>query len=146
MKRALIYILAAFSAVSCASERFTPDPVEPLINGLVTDMDENPIEHIQVTLEWKEAGITEIVYTSSEGMFQSSAYLSEENDTEVTITLEDIDGGENGGTFEKSVKTITLIQEELTADPENPEAENPISLELFFHLNHATLSESNPQS
>ena len=146
MKRALIYILAAFSAVSCASEQFTPDPMEPLLKGLVTDMDENPIEHIQVTLEWKEAGITEIVYTSSEGMFQSSAYLSEENDTEVTITLEDIDGGENGGTFEKSVKMITLIQEELTADPEDPEVESPVSLELFFHLNHATLSESNPQS
>ena len=129
-------MLAAFAAVSCSSGEFIPDMTPPLITGYVTDMNDNPIEHIQVTIEWKEVGVTNIVYTSSEGMFQSDAYVSNEGDTEFTITLEDIDGGENGGTFEKSVEIITILQEELTE----------ANLDLFFHLNHATLSESNPQS
>ena len=136
MKGLFLITLASALAVIISCDNLGDDPVVegPFINGLVTDIDENPIEHIQVTLEWLESNIKDTVYTSSEGKFQSLAHLSEGKDTELKVTLEDIDEEENGGTFEKSEKAIILF-----------EADSLIKLDFSFLLNHATPSESNPQ-
>lgn len=126
-RRNIIMLLSAVSFFSCTSLNEIPEaPV--FIKGTVTDENETPIEHIQVTLEWHDAGMTQTVFTSSEGTFNTEAFLSDDGQTELTVTLEDIDGEEYGGTFGKSVSEITLLEEEIS-----------IALEMAFHLNHATL-------
>ena len=136
MKRPILILLACalLGITSCANLDNTPIIEEPFIDGVVTDIDENPIEHIQVTLEWAESNIKDTVYTSSEGKFHSIAHLSDGIDTELKITLEDIDGEEHGGEFEKSEKAIILF-----------EADSLNKLDFSFLLNHATPLESNPQ-
>lgn len=108
----------------------------PSITGSVNDIDGNPIEHIQVTLEWGDKGITEISYTSSEGIFTADAYLSNKGETLVKITLEDIDGDENGGLFETLEENIVLFEEDLQ---NSVTGSGEINLEMAFHLNRATL-------
>jgi putative lipoprotein (rSAM/lipoprotein system) len=106
------------------------------LTGSVTDTEGNPIEHIQVTLEWSEIGIKDIAYTSSEGIFKSQAYLPTKGDTSVKITLEDIDEEENGGVFEVLTETVTILEK----DTENSITEDgEINLQMAFHLSHATL-------
>lgn len=106
------------------------------LTGIVTDTEGNPIEHIQVTLEWSEIGIKDIAYTSSEGIFKSQAYLPTKGDTSVKITLEDIDEEENGGVFEVLTETVTILEK----DTENSITEDgEINLQMAFHLSHATL-------
>ncbi len=106
------------------------------LTGSVTDTEGNPIEHIQVTLEWSEFGIKDIAYTSSEGIFKSQAYLPTKGDTSVKITLEDIDEEENGGVFEVLTETVTILEK----DTENSITEDgEINLQMAFHLSHATL-------
>ena len=106
------------------------------LTGSVTDTEGNPIEHIQVTLEWSEIGIKNIAYTSSEGIFKSQAYLPTKGDTSVKITLEDIDEEENGGVFEVLTETVTILEK----DTENSITEDgEINLQMAFYLSHATL-------
>ena len=80
------------------------------LTGSVTDTEGNPIEHIQVTLEWSEIGIKDIAYTSSEGIFKSQAYLPTKGDTSVKITLEDIDEEENGGVFRRKNRRKRILR------------------------------------
>ena len=138
------------------------------LTGSVTDTEGNPIEHIQVTLEWSEIGIKDIAYTSSEGIFKSQAYLPTKGDTSVKITLEDIDEEENGikihigkdselsddvsiiktkynynGDEEENGGVFEVLTETVTIlekDRENSITEDgEINLQMAFHLSHATL-------
>ena len=52
------------------------------------------------------------------------------------LTLEDIDGEENGGLFEGHSESILFEKQN----------DQPTELNLVFHLNHATASENSPQS
>lgn len=106
------------------------------LTGSVTDTEGNPIEHIQVTLEWSEIGIKNIAYTSSEGIFKSQAYLPTKGETTVRITLEDIDEEENGGVFEALTETVTILKKD-TEDSITEDGE--INLQMVFRLFHATL-------
>lgn len=121
---------------SCMNGMMNTEGPSHIIIGSVTTEEGNPIEHIQVTLEWHDMKKTEMVFTSSDGIFNSPAYISTDGETEVTITLKDIDEEENGGKFEESIKNITILEEDI-AEPE--EAGKPVSLELAFHLTPATL-------
>lgn len=136
-------LLALLAAVSCSTEMMELETPGLPITGLVTDTDGNPIEHIKITMEWTEAGISESFYTSSEGTFFCESHLSEDGDTEILVTLEDIDGEENGGLFEKSVKVITLMKDELD---KKADSEEKFRIEMTFLLTHATPSENIPQS
>lgn len=129
-------IVSSLLLCSCMDGMMDAKGPSHIIIGTVTTEEGNPIEHIQVTLEWHDMKKTEMVFTSSDGIFNSPAYISADGETEVTITLKDIDEAENGGTFEESIKNITILEEDI-ADPED--AEKPVTLELAFHLNHATL-------
>lgn len=108
----------------------------PLLTGSVATQDGTPIEHIQVTLEWPGSNIKELSYTSSDGIFTSSAHLAEKGETMLKITLEDIDGEENGGIFETLVETITLLEED---NDDYITESGEINLQMAFRLNHATL-------
>lgn len=133
----IIFILSVLiSAASCTNGEWGYSGLGPSVTGCVNDIDGNPIEHIQVTLEWEGKGIKDISYTSSEGIFKSEAHLSNKGETMVTITLEDIDGDENGGQFETVVENIVLFEEDLQNSVTDS---GEINLGMVFHLNRATL-------
>lgn len=129
-------IASALILCSCTSGKIEEEIPDHIISGTVVTEDRTPIEHIQVTLVWHDMRKTEMVFTSSDGRFNTPAYLSDDGETEVTITLKDIDGEENGGIFEESVENITILEDDI---PEPEEAGKPVTLELAFLLNHATL-------
>lgn len=128
--------LGLLAFAGCSDRGMWEPGMGPLLTGSVTDQDGTPIEHIQVTLNWNDSKTKEISYTSSEGIFTTSAHLSQKGETSVKITLEDIDGDENGGLFETLVETITILEEE-KSDYITETGE--INLQMAFRLNHATL-------
>ena len=136
-------LLAVMFLGSCATEPAleAPSPY-PAVTGLVTDQSNNPIEHIKVTLEWSDNAEPIETYTSSEGKFRSEINIKDTDGAPVTInlTLEDIDGEDNGGMFETHTESF-LLETENTEESDN----QPI-IDLVFHLNPSTDAESNPQS
>lgn len=143
MKKILTYLISVLTISSCAKE-ISPyeDLTGPVVIGKVTDQEGNPVEHIQVTLDWagEENADRTVVFTSSEGTFKSYAILSSEGHTALDVILEDIDGEKNGGMFETLTETVVLYENEAE------DAEEQIRFELVFRLNHATASENSPQS
>lgn len=104
--------------------------------GYVTDTDDNPIEHIKVTLDWNNGTYQEIKYTDSYGQFQTDCWQPATREAvTLAITIEDVDGEENGGLFEPVSETIILFENGVQdiVDP------------MVFRLNRATASESSPQ-
>ena len=141
MKR-IILPIAAIMLSSCAADmNFTDDyTMGPLVTGKVTDTEGNPIEHIKVTLDWGQYLEKSVVFTSNNGTFKAEAILASEGQTTLHIRFEDIDGEANGGIYETFEETIILYEE----DVDSPD--NLIRFEMDFRLNHATASESSPQS
>ena len=128
--------LGLLALAGCSDMPIWDQGMGSLLTGTVTDQDGTPIEHIQVTLNWNDSKAKEISYTSSEGIFISSAHLSQKGETLLKITLEDIDGEENGGLYETLVETITILEEEKS---ENVTETGEINLQMAFRLNRATL-------
>ena len=92
-----------------------------------------------VTLDWGTGIENDVLYTSSEGVFQTpipEVIINKESS--LTLTLSDVDGEENGGEFESLTDKIMLY-------PENEEPETE-KVTLDYRLNRATPSENNPQS
>ena len=56
----------------------------------------------------------------------------------VTVTIEDIDGEENGGLFERRSDKLMIYREDFS--------EEPVRIELDYRLTPATASESSPQA
>ncbi|MBQ8422468.1 MAG: hypothetical protein IJX11_09435 [Bacteroidales bacterium] len=67
-----ILALAGLICSSCAVESDMDIGNIPHVNGRITDLDDNPLEHIKVTFEWSAGTEPSVVYTSSEGMFSTS--------------------------------------------------------------------------
>lgn len=128
----------AVVAVSCMADMTQGMPGHEdhrhLIVGHVTDTSGTAIEHIKVTLDWNDGAFSETQYTNSDGEFSSAIWKAEEDMVKsLTITLVDIDGEENCGCFESLSETFTVFED------------NSVTT-LDFRLNHATASESIPQS
>jgi len=134
--RNILMSLSLLAVAGCSNMSHEMMGSGATLTGSVTDTEGNPIEHIQVTLEWSEIGIRNIAYTSSEGIFKSQAYLPTKGETTVRITLEDIDEEENGGVFETLTETVTILKKD-TEDSITEDGE--INLQMAFHLFHATL-------
>lgn len=137
-------IFTILTVTSCMADMGMEDRVEvgemPLLHGKVSDEQGTPIEHIKVTLEWNNSEVTDVKYTSGSGMFNSQIRTSEnESATTLKITLEDIDGEENGGLFETYTDNITLFETVMPDDSLN-------GIYLDYRLNRATVSENTPQS
>jgi len=116
-----------------------PDISKPAIEGIVCDEEDNPLEHIMVRLQWGNGLEDNIQYTSSEGRFKS--FIPETligTESSVSVTLEDIDGIENGGQFETLTDKVLLYQD--------TEEAGPAIISLEYRLTRATPSENNPQS
>lgn len=132
----------AFAAVSCMTADPFPGVDSPdtgdsdKLVGYVTDTDDNSIEHIKVTLDWNNGTYQEIKYTDSYGQFQTDCWQPATREAvTLAITIEDVDGEENGGFFEPVSETIILFENGVQdiVDP------------MVFRLNRATASESSPQ-
>mgnify|MGYP003292539346 FL=1 len=132
----------AFAAVSCMQADPFPGVDSPdtgdsdKLVGYVTDTDDNSIEHIKVTLDWNNGTYQEIKYTDSYGQFQTDCWQPATREAvTLAITIEDVDGEENGGLFEPVSETIILFENGVQdiVDP------------MVFRLNRATASESSPQ-
>lgn len=123
-----IIILSAIAACSKAEPSMSdPSMLPGNIHGFVTDEDGSPINHIKVTIT--QSSLPLIVYTSSRGEFIADMALTE---GPLGITLEDIDGEENGGAFAPLSDTITVLKDQ-----------EMITLE--YCLTFATASENTPQ-
>ena len=132
----------AFAAVSCMQADPFPGVDSPdtgdsdKLVGYVTDTDDNSIEHIKVTLDWNNGTYQEIKYTDSYGQFQTDCWQPATREAvTLAITIEDVDGEDNGGLFESVSETIILFENGVQdiVDP------------MVFRLNRATASESSPQ-
>ena len=131
-------LTAAVLTASCMAMQYEPpmDNVapQPAIVGNVTDTSGVAIEHIKVTLDWNDGAFSETQYTNSDGVFTAEIWENVEKAVRsLTVTLEDIDGEENGGTFETLSETFTVFED------------NSATV-LDFRLNRATALESSPQS
>ena len=139
-----IYLSAAFLLSSCMAmdSLIKPDAdmlMTPSINGTVCSDEKLPIEHLMVTATWGSEIHDDVVYTSSEGKF--SIPIHEDfigKESTITLTLEDIDGIENGGEFDKISDQILLF----------PEGEDYTSnsISLDYRMTRATREENSPQS
>ena len=105
------------------------------LNGMVTDEEGDPIDHIMVTLEWDDDSFSPlIVYTSTKGEFHADLEFSHLHyPTTVSIVLSDTDGPENGGEFLSKTDQITIEEEGVLE-------------KITYQLTRATASESSPQS
>lgn len=107
-----------------------------ILEGKVSDLEGNPIEHIKITADMDiYMSVQEVKYTDSDGLFTIEINADSSVPVTVTLTIEDIDGEENGGIFESMVDTITLFEENGASS----------IARLDYRLNHATASENTPQ-
>lgn len=112
-----------------------------VLSGKISDQNGNPIEHIKVVINWGSFLLSpDTEYTNSDGEFQTRLRYENKDGRPVTITITmtDIDGEKNGGLFETLTETLTLFEEDIYTSGE--------TISLAYRLNHATVSESNPQS
>ena len=134
-------------AVSCSSGPMTDmhDPPGDLgaagkdchVKGTVLNMTDEPVEHLKVTVDWNSGMYQDIQYTDSDGMFTTKVrHAGTGEAVTMNITIEDIDGDENGGSYETHNENITLFEA----------GETCVNVTLDFRLNPASASESNPQS
>lgn len=138
--KALAASLMVLASACTQEEGVDAEAPIPFVNGTVTDMDGNPIEHIKIVLEWQENEFIDEVYSTSEGRFRSEEHMASEGPTRLKVTLEDIDGESNGGLFETYTETFIGYPDEENIEPES------VRFDLAFRLNRATASESSPQS
>ncbi len=126
-------IWASISSCSVGYDYATPDSIQ--IQGTVTDIEGNPINHIKITFGYGEGKELITVYTSLKGEFIADI---EPAASVITVKLEDIDGEDNGGLFESISDQVTLLEDSML------DSTDIINLE--YRLSRATASESSPQS
>ena len=116
--------------ISCAKADQENTDIFSVIKGRVTDADENPIEHMEVTIEISKRTAQKTVYTSSDGTFMIDITNREARQMKsLSITLKDIDGEENGGLFETKTEEICGY--------EGGRAERPVMLGRDFRCSLA---------
>lgn len=136
----VVFILGLYSCSDFKTEMDHAADSPAFIQGTVTDPVGNPLEKIRITLEAKESASRQTSYTSSQGHFRCDLPPFGENGYIIlNITIEDIDGTDNGGLFETKTDKITIFEDNYER--------NPLIIELpTYRLTHATVSENNPQS
>ena len=130
-------IISSCAAMDMGPSQSMNDPGFRILEGKISDQDGNPIEHIKVTADLgTHMSVQEVKYTDSDGSFMIGINADSSVPVTVTLTIEDIDGEENGGLFETMIDTITLFED----------SDSSSIARLDYRLNHATASESTPQS
>lgn len=137
----LILLLAMHSCMAGIDNITNSDPYRSgIIQGSVTDQNGNALERIRITIDSNISEKPESYYTSSEGQFRCEVPLEEDyGHFVINISIEDIDGEENGGIFETKSDTITIFEDDVDS--------YPIVIDLpTYRLSHATASENSPRS
>lgn len=137
----LILLLAMHSCMAGIDNITNSDPYRSgIIQGSVTDQNGNALERIRITIDSNISEKPESYYTSSEGQFRCEVPLEEDyGHIVINISIEDIDGEENGGIFETKSDTITIFEDDVNS--------YPIVIDLpTYRLSHATVSENSPRS
>ena len=115
--------------LACSKAESPDDDMYAVIEGCVTDPSGSPIEHIEVTLEFSKKLKAKTLYTSSNGFFIVGISSTEARRIDsITITLTDLDGEENGGSF-STQKEIILLHEY-----QEEKQEGPVLLQLDFTM------------
>lgn len=132
-----IYGFIALTAVSACSAAVNQDLTSTIgnIHGIVTDTDGNPLNHIKVILDYGAGHETMTVYTSMKGEFFADM---DSSTSTIKITLEDIDGEDNGGLFEPMTDQIMIMDEYLQNGQE--------IINLEYRLTLSTVSANSPLS
>mgnify|MGYP006376085629 CR=1 FL=1 len=142
--RSFIYLICLIIMHSCmdADSPYQGSDMEYcLVQGHVTDQLGVPLEKIRIGIKSRNNDkLATTYYTSSNGSFQCELAIPEDNSQmAIEIIIEDIDGEENGGLFESKTDMITIFEEDYK--------KRPVIIDLpTYRLNHATASESSPQS
>ncbi len=144
--RYISYIILATFMMSCSAEagpgwynENPPSNAVPrhYVTGRIFDADDKPIEHIKVTIDWGEIYDLTINYTASDGSFSAEIPDDVKADTfEFRIIMEDIDGNENGGTFETLTDKVIYRM---------GGSDSPTGF-LIYRLNRATALANSRQS
>ena len=142
--RIFIFMLCQILFLACSDAEGSIYTEEELrlcfIEGHITDQEGIPIEKIRITIESESFNFVSKHYTSSAGFFHCELELPEEYEQMVLdITIDDIDGEDNGGLFESKTEVINIFKADFK--------DRPVFIKLpTCRLNHATASESSPQS
>lgn len=107
------FLLSLLGITSCENlfrtEYGTPN-AEFQIKGKVTDMENNPIEGIQVNNQGSFDN--EMAYTKADGTFELSfKAFPPSNDSKIDLTFTDVDGAENGE-FADKTENISVTKTE----------------------------------
>ena len=128
----LILAAAALTCIACTKAEYAGTDIYAILKGKVTDEEGTPIEHMEVTLELSKRTDPKTFYTSSDGTFICDISNKEARTIkDISITLTDTDGEENGGLFKTLTEEIHLYDE--TAE------ESPMTLNLDFRCSRTTL-------
>ena len=126
------FCLMMLAAAGCMKEDAEIDGGYSFINGRITDSEGTPLEHIKVTLQ-VQGSDTEVVYTSSDGMYMAIFEPKWDKTGTMTIglTIEDIDSDANGGIFATLSDNIMIYKEN--------SADGVVTIEKGYRLSPATL-------
>lgn len=136
MRRLLLpitFIIASCATIELEDNNNTEGMVPFYMEGTVLSGD-TPVKHIRVSIESEES--TAVVYTSAHGIFRTDGYIRKDRfPFSFTVTLEDIDGEDNGGLFASYTDRIIVFHEDIGR-------ERLIRLTPAYLLTPATASES----
>lgn len=135
----ILCILALGLLSSCMAADHETVPYESiLVEGLVIDEDEAPIDHIKITMNWDSPFSPMVVYSSPKGIFRSELmFYNLTYPLTVSVEISDIDGEENGGLFQTREDEIIILEENYSGIEPSP---------ITYVLTRATASENNRQS
>lgn len=137
----IIFTILTIGILSSCMAPYHDDmhPAESImVNGLIVDENEKPINHIKVTMEWDSPYSPMVVYSSPKGIFTADLeFIELTYPITVSVEISDIDGKENGGLFQTRNDEFTILEENYAGTSNAP---------IVYRLTRATASESSPQS
>lgn len=133
-----ILTLGILSSCMAPSDSYMPDPEIIRVDGLVVDENDRPVNHIKVSMEWDSPYSPMVVYSSPKGTFTADLeFIRPTYPVTVSVTISDIDGEENGGSFQTREDEFTILEEGYAGSSTAP---------IVYRLTRATASESSQQS
>ena len=133
-----ILTLGILSSCMAPSDSYMPDPEIIRVDGLVVDENDRPVNHIKVSMEWDSPYSPMVVYSSPKGRFTADLeFIRPTYPVTVSVTISDIDGEENGGSFQTREDEFTILEEGYAGSSTAP---------IVYRLTRATASESSQQS
>ena len=133
-----ILTLGILSSCMASYDSSMPDSESIRVDGLIVDENDEPINHIQVSMEWDSPYSPMVVYSSPKGTFTAEIeFIRPTYPVTVSVTISAVDGEENGGSFQTREDEFTILEEGYSGSSTAP---------IVYRLTRATASESSQQS